>query len=198
MNKFSPASVFQTPSNLNSADTATSTTDEGESPDTDFDFGDLVTMTIIDVFETDSDGKLLSYCPTFDNRAVHKTQEVAERIRKGASHLMERMDVVKKSPAGKSVNRAAGNFGKMAISVGSLVRHKIEEEIHKHQKSPRRHGASPGGGDVIEEEDVGVVGKNDNSLGPVLETESSRDELSVETPNASNSDEKTAPVPPTR
>jgi hypothetical protein len=49
----------------------------------DFDFGDLVTMTIVDVFETDADGKLLSYCPTFDNRAVHKTQESIERLRKG-------------------------------------------------------------------------------------------------------------------
>ncbi|KAL7516127.1 hypothetical protein ACHAWX_001178 [Stephanocyclus meneghinianus] len=198
MNKFSPASVFQTPSNLHSSDTVTSTTIEGESPDTDFDFGDLVTMTIIDVFETDSDGKLLSYCPTFDNRAVHKTQEVTERLRKGASHLMERMDVVKRSPAGKSVNRAAGNFGKMAISVGSLVRHKIEEEIHKHQKSPRKHHVSPGGGDVVEGEDVGVVGKNDYALRPVLETESSREELSVESSNASKSDEKAAPIPPTR
>eukprot|EP00804_Cyclotella_cryptica_P029748 CCRYP_015203-RA/>CCRYP_015203-RA protein AED:0.06 eAED:0.06 QI:102/1/1/1/1/1/5/260/574 len=193
MNKFSPASVFQTPTNVNKADTSTSTTEEGESPDTDFDFGDLVTMTIIDVFETDSDGKLLSYCPTFDNRAVHKTQEVTERIRKGASHLMERMDVVKRSPAGKSVNRAAGNFGKMAISVGSLVRHKIEEEIHKHQKSPRRHGASPGGGEAVEEDDVDTVGKNDHSLGPVLEIESSKEELSVETPNDNKSDEKLLP-----
>jgi hypothetical protein len=42
-------------------------------------------MTIIDVFETDNNGKLLSYCPTFDNRAVHKTQESIERLRKGAS-----------------------------------------------------------------------------------------------------------------
>ena len=67
--------------------------------DTDFDFGDLVTMTIIDVFETDQNGRLLSYCPTFDNRAVHKTQEVVERVRKGASHLMDRVEVVRKNPA---------------------------------------------------------------------------------------------------
>ncbi|KAL3808052.1 hypothetical protein ACHAXA_001902 [Cyclostephanos tholiformis] len=71
----------------------------------DYDFGNLVTMTIIDVFETDSDGRLLSYCPTFDNRAIHKTQEVTKRIRKGASLVKERMKVVARSPAGKSVNR---------------------------------------------------------------------------------------------
>jgi hypothetical protein len=184
MNKFLPSSAFQSPSDVKTTDANTSATDDGDAPDTDFDFGDLVTMTIIDVFETDSDGKLLSYCPTFDNRAVHKTQEVTERIRKGASHLMERMDVVKRSPAGKSVNRAAGNLGKMAISVGSLVKHKIEEEIHKHQQSPRRKGA--------QEENAG---DNDNALGPLLETESSRDEQSVETPSKNDN---AASAPPTR
>ena len=135
MNSFSPASGLLKPSSDANSGNATNDPNDDNSPVTDLDFGDLVTMTIIDVFETDSDGKLLSYCPTFDNRAVHKTQEVTERIRKGATNLMEKMVVVKKSPAGKSVNRAAGSFGKMAISVGSLVRHKIEEEIQKHQKS---------------------------------------------------------------
>ena len=93
MNKFSPASttvrdpVTGTPTN-----------------DTDFDFGDLVTMTIIDVFETDAHGKLLSYCPTFDNRAVHKTPETIERLRKGASHLKEQLEGVANSPAGKTAS----------------------------------------------------------------------------------------------
>jgi hypothetical protein len=158
MNSFSPASALLKPSASEPKTDGNAATDKDESRDTDFDFGDLVTMTIIDVFETDSDGKLLSYCPTFDNRAVHKTQEVTERIRKGASNLMEKMVVARKSPAGKSVNRAAGNLGKMAISVGSMVRHKIEEEIHKHQLSPKRS-------DADEEhlvEDVAV--NNDNSL----------------------------------
>lgn len=133
MNSFSPPSGLLDQSfDANLGKVADDQNNNGNSVGADFDFGDLVTMTIIDVFETDSDGKLLSYCPTFDNRAVHKTQEVTERIRKGASNLMEKMVVVKKSPAGKGVNRAA----KMAISVGSLVRHKIEEEIQKHQQSP--------------------------------------------------------------
>ena len=136
MNSFSPASALLKPSDTPIVDENKSM-DNPKSCDTDFDFGDLVTMTIIDVFETDSDGKLLSYCPTFDNRAVHKTQEVTERIRKGASSLMEKMVVAKESPAGKGVNKAAGNFGKMAITMGSMVRHKIEEEIHKHQMSPK-------------------------------------------------------------
>jgi hypothetical protein len=94
MNKFSPTST-----SLRDPNTGKSMNEA------DFDFGDLVTMTIIDVFETDVNGKLLSYCPTFDNRAVHKTPEMAERIRKGASHLMERVEDVVNSPAGKSVNQ---------------------------------------------------------------------------------------------
>ena len=94
MNKFSPAS------------TCVKDPTTGKSNiDMDFDFGDLVTMTIINVFKTDTYGKLLLYCPTFDNRAVHKTPEMAERLRKGASHLMERMEVAARSPAGKTVNK---------------------------------------------------------------------------------------------
>jgi len=123
MNKFSPASTGN--ANL------------------DFDFGDLVTMTIIDVFETDAHGQLLSYCPTFDNRAVHKTPEMAERLRKGASHLRERMEVAARSPAGKTVNKAAGSLGKMsiraAIVVGNAVKNKIQ---HNKQSSQPNHGCN--------------------------------------------------------
>ena len=153
MNKFSPASMFTIPSDFKPA--KTSGMEEDDAPDTDFDFGDLVSMTIIDVFETDADGKLLSYCPTFDNRAVHKTQEVTERLRKGASHFKERMEVVARSPAGKSVNKTAGNFGRMSISaalaVGNIVKNKIEEGIHKHQH-PKQGGGGLGRENDISEE----------------------------------------------
>ncbi len=74
----------------------------------DFDFGDLVSMTIVDVFETDADGLFVSYCPTFDNRAVHKTPEMAQRIRKGVGQMRETMEVVANSPVGKSVNMVRG------------------------------------------------------------------------------------------
>ena len=119
MNKFSPAST-----SIRDPATGKSTNEA------DFDFGDLVTMTIIDVFETDASGKLLSYCPTFDNRAVHKTPEMAERIRKGASQLRETMEVVANSPAGKTVNEASRRFGSMslraAVVVGNAVVNKIQ------------------------------------------------------------------------
>ena len=73
----------------------------------DFDCGDLVVMTVVDVFETDAAGKLLSYCPTFDNRSVRKTPEITERFRKGASQLYERFEVATKSPAAVGVNKAS-------------------------------------------------------------------------------------------
>jgi len=112
--------------------------------DTDFDFGDLVTMTIIDVFETDVDGKLLSYCPTFDNRAVHKTKETVERLKKGATQFKQRMGVIAQSPAGKRVNKAAGHVGRIgmtaALRVGSMVKSKIEEIGTDEMKKRRTRG----------------------------------------------------------
>ena len=79
MNKFSPASKFQIQSDTgtplapptppraksndnkdkdgNNDDSSSKDDAQEDKPDTNFDFGDLVTMTIIDVFETDNDGK---------------------------------------------------------------------------------------------------------------------------------------------
>ena len=167
MNKFSPASLFAVPSAKPDGRTEggdkseVQENDDDNEPDTDFDFGDLVTMTIIDVFETDTNGRLLSHCPTFDNRAVHKTQEVAERLRKGASNFKERMEVVARSPVGKSVNKAAGNFGKMSISiawvVGNIVKSKIEEEIHKHQHPSEQQQLNDVHGEAaLEDEDASL------------------------------------------
>jgi hypothetical protein len=115
----------------------------------DFDFGDLVTMTIVDVFETDADGKLLSYCPTFDNRAVHKTQESIERLRKGASMVNDHVKGLAGSPTGKAMNKATHDIGKMSLhaawAVGDIVKRKIQEEFNKSKK---------GGSITEEEEDV--------------------------------------------
>jgi hypothetical protein len=45
--------------------------DDSSSPDqSSLQMGDLVTLTIVDVFETDNQGKLLSFCPTFDNKKI--------------------------------------------------------------------------------------------------------------------------------
>jgi hypothetical protein len=114
MNKFSPLpSSSCTPTKItptsnissmyngggNYVDSSTTSTNTNTACD--FDFGDLVTMTIVDVFETDIDGKLLSYCPTFDNRDVRKTPEHIEMFKKGMGQMRERIDGVARSPVGK-------------------------------------------------------------------------------------------------
>jgi len=97
--------------------------------------GDLVTMTIVDVFETDCDGKLLSYCPTFDNRAIRKTDQTVERFRKSSSRIKKNIDIVAKSKTAATVNRCASLFGqlsyKAAITVKDSVQKKMEEDRRK-------------------------------------------------------------------
>lgn len=68
-------------------------------------YGDLVSMTIVDVFETDCDGKLLSYCPTFDNRAIFKTDQRVERLRKGSSKIKRNINIVRNSQTAARVNK---------------------------------------------------------------------------------------------
>jgi len=202
MNKFPPNYNVM----LDNSYTTTNTDDTGSNndknasdttevmqEDTDFDFGDLVTMTVIDVFETDQNGKLLSYCPTFDNRAVHKTQEVVERVRKGASHLMDRVEVVRKNPASQKAIKAASHFSMkkytQAITVGNILKHKIEEEIHKRNNNNNNQSSNEESSlDAVAGTDVGddqddVLGegeesnntqtKNNTSAPPALDTISS-------------------------
>ena len=108
MNKFSPAST--SPKDPAAGVAAM-----------DFDCGDLVPLTIVDVFETDAAGRLLSYCPTFDNRAVRRTPEMAERLRKGASQLYERMEGAARSPTGLGVNKVRGVPALLLHSLGALL-----------------------------------------------------------------------------
>lgn len=110
--------------------------------------GDLVTMTIVDVFETDNQGKLLSYCPTFDNRAVHKTNPATERIRKSSKNVMTVLGKMQNSKAAKGIMSRAK-------SVASSVNHKIHEAAANYTASPqRRPPNSDVGSSVAEFEDA--------------------------------------------
>mmetsp|Transcript_23072 Transcript_23072/g.41187 ORF Transcript_23072/g.41187 Transcript_23072/m.41187 type:complete len:174 (+) Transcript_23072:629-1150(+) len=158
MNKFSlPAST-----SLKDPITGESTVDVD-----DFDFGDLVTMTVIDVFETDARGKLLSYCPTFDNRAVRKTPEMAERLRKGASRVLERMDVVARSPAGRGVNRAAGSLGKMSFRAAMVVGNAVKNKMQHKAEQRRDYGNVACGdadGETLNELSESQIGMDETEL----------------------------------
>jgi hypothetical protein len=93
--------------------------------------GDLVSMTIVDVFETDNQGKLLSYCPTFDNRAVYKTHPTTETIRRGGSQLM--------SIFGKAQNsKTAEIIFRNAKSMANSVREKVDAAVKSNYSSPAR------------------------------------------------------------
>jgi hypothetical protein len=96
---------------------------------------DLVSMTIVDVFETDNQGKLLSYCPTFDNRAVVKTHAAAENWRKSSHKLM--------SMVGQAQNsQTAAMIMKQARSMTELMRQKMGEAAHTYNSPARRAGTS--------------------------------------------------------
>ena len=123
--------------------------DEGlnEDPSSDIDLplqiGDLVTLTIVDVFETDNQGKLLSYCPTFDNRAVRKTNQTAETLRKSSNKIFSMLGKAKNAVAKSEVNkRASEQIHKMGLmqhakNVAENMKHKVDEAV-QHMNSPTK------------------------------------------------------------
>ena len=107
--------------------------------------GDLVTMTIVDVFETDNQGKLLSYCPTFDNRAITKTHQTAETLRKSSNRVLTMLAKARKSKTAKTILA-------QAQYMADTVKQKVGEAVHQYnnggsnQGSPPRKSASLEGG----------------------------------------------------
>lgn len=91
--------------------------------------GDLVTMTIVDVFETDNRGKLLSYCPTFDNRAVVKTHATTETFRKGSSKLYSRLAGVAQSPAAARVTDGVAHVTRLGVGVAKSVHTHVSHQL---------------------------------------------------------------------
>ena len=85
--------------------------------------GDLVSMTVVDVFETDNQGKLLSYCPTFDNRVVTKTHPTTETLRRGGSQLLGILGRAKKS-------KTAASLFRHAQSVARSVKSRVDQAVH--------------------------------------------------------------------
>eukprot|EP00537_Pseudo-nitzschia_pungens_P013111 CAMPEP_0172385774 /NCGR_PEP_ID=MMETSP1061-20121228/3395_1 /TAXON_ID=37318 /ORGANISM="Pseudo-nitzschia pungens, Strain cf. pungens" /LENGTH=410 /DNA_ID=CAMNT_0013114915 /DNA_START=296 /DNA_END=1528 /DNA_ORIENTATION=+ len=109
--------------------------------------GDLVTLTIVDVFETDNQGKLLSYCPTFDNRAVRKTNQTAETLKKSSTKLFSILGKAKQAVAKSEVNkRASEQITKMGImqhakTVAENVKHKMDHAVQQ-MNSPAKGSPS--------------------------------------------------------
>jgi len=117
--------------------------------------GDLVTMTIVDVFETDNQGKLLSYCPTFDNRAIQKTNQATETLRKSGSRVVTEIKKAGRSRLAKSMMRKAQS---VALSV---------REMAVHQVYGTNSGSGPDGGSaspMAAGPGCGAVGTNCSDL----------------------------------
>ncbi|CAB9501276.1 expressed unknown protein [Seminavis robusta] len=121
--------------------------------------GDLVTMTIVDVFETDSQGKLLSYCPTFDNRAVKKTNPATETFRKSSSKLFTILNKVQNS-------KTAKGFYSRAKSVASTVKHRMDEAAANYTSSPRRRPPNSDVGSSVAEFEQALNAAETAALGP--------------------------------
>lgn len=96
--------------------------------------GDLVTLTIVDVFETDNQGKLLSYCPTFDNRAVRKTNLGTETLRKSTAQLGQLLVKARQSKLAKLVGQQAAKFAQN-------IKERVDRAVH--------YSPSKGGDDDI-------------------------------------------------
>lgn len=109
--------------------------------------GDLVTLTIVDVFETDNQGKLLSYCPTFDNRAVRKTNQASETLRKSSHKFFSMLGNAHKAVAKSEVNKkATEQLTKIGImqharNVAESMKHRVGEAVH-HMNSPNKTSTS--------------------------------------------------------
>lgn len=98
--------------------------------------GDLVTLTIVDVFETDNQGKLLSYCPTFDNRAVHKTHMGTEALRKSTAQLGHLLQKARQSKLAKLV-------GLQAIKFAQTIKDRVATAVHYSPDRLGNNGSPP-------------------------------------------------------
>ena len=131
-----------------SFDGATLSDDASNPEKSSLQMGDLVTLTIVDVFETDNQGKLLSFCPTFDNKKIKKTNPASETIRKSSQKFFSMMGKAQKAVAkSETTKRASAQLGKMGImqhakNVADNVKHRVGEAV-SHMHSPSKSSTAP-------------------------------------------------------
>lgn len=90
--------------------------------------GDLVALTIVDVFESDHSGKLLSYCPTFDNRAVVKIDRTAHALRKQSVQVQTML---------AQVHSRATAWSHSAAAMAQQVHQRVSDAVQKQRSKPR-------------------------------------------------------------
>jgi hypothetical protein len=128
MNEFAPLVV---PSTLNHHPTHTALDAKKQTTATGglhtLQVGDLVAMTIVDVFESDHSGKLLSYCPTFDNRAVVKIDRTAHALRKQSVHVQSML---------AQVHIQATAWSHSAAALAHHVHQRVADAVQKQRGKP--------------------------------------------------------------
>jgi hypothetical protein len=84
-------------------------------------------------------------CPTFDNRAVTKTNQAAETIKKSSTRLISMLGKAQKYVARSEVNkRATAQFERIGImqhakNAAENVKHRVGEAVHQYNAaSPSR------------------------------------------------------------
>jgi hypothetical protein len=153
--------------------------------------GDLVSMTIVDVFETDNQGKLLSYCPTFDNRAVYKTSQASETIRKSSSKLFTMFGRTQKAVAKSGVTqKATAQMKKLGLmqhakNVAENVKYRVDEAVHSYSSPSKNKIPESGGtGPVTDSQgfEEAMAAAEEAATAVVPPTEHQEDEQSEESP----------------
>lgn len=87
---------------------------------------------------------LYTDCPTFDNRAVMKTNQASETIKKSSTRLFSMLGKAQKYVARSEVNkRATAQFERIGImqqakNVAENVKHRVGEAVHQYNASPGR------------------------------------------------------------
>ena len=97
--------------------------------------GDLVHMTIVDVFETDNNGRLLSYCPTFDNRDIRKTTLAHETLRKSSTKIMSQWSVLANSQAAARLNQGVNYAAKIGMEAAKSTYDSVKNSIDERMSS---------------------------------------------------------------
>lgn len=133
--------------------------------------GDLVTMTIVDVFETDNNGKLLSYCPTFDNRAVLKTTAASETLRKSSNKIYSQLSGAIQSQTATRLQNGVVHLSKMGVTAAKSVATTVQSQLSQQfvqqnsttAKAPTSGGNSGGAAAAkIEPNNSNTTLKNNN------------------------------------
>ena len=145
--------------------------------------GDLVGMTIVDVFESDHSGKLLSYCPTFDNRNIYKMDRTTYQIKKHTTTAMK--SVIQKVIQTSYIASAISQY---TTNIATRVHQHVTHAVHQYQHPPpvttpstTTHSNDDSGGRPMINPAVTSVDKDDDGVEVEQDDEEEEDVITLAT-----------------